>query len=372
MTVILEGAHILQHYRWAVVGLGGFQAEAIQAQVVDVSAIEPVGGEVAAEHNGHGVAVIVLRHVLQAGFGGATTNEFEVDVAQGDALDLFVGGAGHDAADAIEAVFVLAPVAADRGADHPADGDARNAALGVVDIGRSVQVVAEAQAYQDGSRFDVVHGDVVDADVVAGATVHGGDVDADDAGVEDRTVADGDIAEAVARLVADADTTGVAGDGAVGHHHIFAEPMAALDADRVVSADHMAVADADIFAAVHIDAVLIEPRRIAVVAQLVHVVVFAAVDGDAVDNHILTQAVNRGPAGGVLDGDITDPYLATAHQVHHSRADGEGGEAVLDLAVVGAAVDDAAAGDGDVHRILGVDDALLGLHGALVGWILGG
>jgi len=262
-----------------------------------------------AEHAGVGVFGFVFGWADGEGFCGAAAFVLLVDVGELDVLD---GVAGDAAKDGAEAGFGVV-------ADDVVD---ENAAKGSDFCGVFGAAQTGAKAEEERRGADVAHGDVGNGDVFAEGAVFALEGEAV-AAVED-AVGDGDVFEATVGLSAALDAAGAgdagfggeefegaveegaelvgAGDVAVGDGDVFggagvAEGKAALGADGVVPGGvDGAVGDADIVAAVDVDAVAV------------------GVDFEVVDGEVVDAGEEEAEVAAFEDGEVAEDDVAAVFE----------------------------------------------------------
>ena len=348
---------ILKQIRRA--GIRAFRLYGIinEVQAADMPCPQRMGRRVAdvVDHVGVGINAAHLIEIRAGGDRLHTGVLPQVDIMQDDILDALLRHADHvGAAGAVVA-------AGDMLDHHPAQGAHRG--LG--------QLIADAatvlQAHEDGAPgpLDV---DACDQEVLQGAAVHHLQGDAGvGAGMLDAAhilIHAADLAVTHQHLPEialgiGADLQGIAGgvQAAVLHQHPLGGTLGGgLEAQRVVTAAHVAAADDHVPAAVDVNAVVVVIRLIA--------------HGDALQQHLIAVEVVLHPAGSVPQGDIMHMH---AFAVHQTDEEGAARGTVLCLAageiVLGAAaVDLAGAAEADILAALGEDQRLVHAHvGVLYG-----
>jgi hypothetical protein len=186
-----------------------------------------------------------------------------------------------------------------------------------------------------------VHDDARDADPFERAAVHHFQRNAGQAGVVNRAVRDDDVLEAAVRFGAQLEGVARPTQHAIGDDHILRGAVrAGLQRDGVVAGNDFAVGDAHPLGAIDVDAVVVR--------------IYAAMDVDAADLHLIAGQVVLHPHGRVFEADISDRDIAAAHETHGERTHFVGA-----LESGALSIDRAAPANADVLQTFRVNEALL-------------
>ena len=365
---------VLEVERRARVGIHGRDFDMTEFEVADVTKEKAAGGH-GSEHGRVGVLVDILRRYGFDEIGVISTLVLDVDVGELDVLDVVVGYAGEDGAEL--GLGVVADEVVDDDALHGPDD-------GALIAGAARATEARAEAKEERRADEIALGDVGDGDVFDERTVLG--FDGQPHATFEDAVGDGDITEAAVGFGAEldaaiADRSGcvgseflegaiedraelvVAGDLAVGDGDVVggavvAEGEAGLEADGIVTGGvDGEVGDANVFAAVDVDAVAV------------------GVDLEIVDGEVVYTGEEEAEVSPFEDGKVAEDDVAAVLEGDGFVADTGllGGVAgvVAARGAVGSeteafAVDEAGAGNGEIVDVFAPEEGVVPVIVAVV------
>ena len=291
-------------------------------------------------------ALIVARaQIVQAALPLALAAERYLHAVEQHILDVIALTAGEEHA--------VLTVAGDIGEADVRDLAARHALIALVSgehdgLGCSPPAVREAAGFDD---------DIRKRNVLRVAAVAHLDRDAAVA-VRDDAVIDDDVLKIAGALGADLECGRGRSERAAGNDDIPARAVLhvasrTLQADAVIGASNVAADDANIGGMIRVDAV-----RIGAVERIEH--------ADALNEHIVAARRMQGPERCVLHGDAGERDVLAVLHIAHGRARIEVTVEVIRADAlherIHVAVDSALTGDGEVVRILGVEERIARLE----------